>query len=282
MSLQDQIQPFSEKFGRTIHIAGVTWRYYRLGAGSPVFWLTGGLRRAALGFDFMRRLAERHTVISLDYPPVQTIEAFLQAFDAILGAEGVERFTLGGQSYGGLLAQAYLARRGAAVEQLILSSTGPAVFTRGSRVELGLATALARLLPEKRVKGILAGGLLKAIVLPEEQREEWQSLIRSVVEKELSRADVVSHFAVPADLLKSKAVDWAALRAWRGRVVVLSASNDPTQSKADFPRYEALFGRPVEVISLGELGHAASLVDAEKFVALLEQVLMVNPLDDQK
>jgi len=273
MSLQDQIQQFSEQFGKTIHIAGVEWRYYRLGAGSPVFWLTGGLRRAALGFDFLRRLAERHTVISLDYPPVQTIEAFLQAFDAILGAEGVERFTLGGQSYGGLLAQAYLARRGAAVERLILSSTGPAVFNRGARAGVGLATALARLLPEKRVKAMLAGGLLKAIVLPEEQREEWQSVIRSVVENELSRADVLSHFAVPADLLKSKTVDWAALRAWRGRVVVFSASNDPTQNKIDFPRYEALFGRPVEVVSLGELGHAASLVDAEKFVALLEQVL---------
>lgn len=273
MSLQDQIRQFSEQFGKTIHIAGVEWRYYRLGAGSPVFWLTGGLRRAALGFDFMRRLAERHTVISTDYPPVQTLQACLDAFDGILGAEGIERFTLGGQSYGGLLAQAYLARRGAAVERLILSSTGPVVFNRGARAGVGLATALARLLPEKRVKGMLAGGLLKAIVLPEEQREEWQSVIRSVVEKELSRADVLSHFAVPADLLKSKAVDWTALRAWRGRVVVLSASNDPTQSKVDFPRYEALFGRPVEVISLGDLGHAASLVDAERFVALLESVL---------
>ena len=96
MALQDQIRQFSEQFGKTIHIAGVEWHYYRLGAGSPVFWLTGGLRRAALGFDFMRRLAERHTVIAPDYPPVQTIEAFLQAFDAILGAESVERFTLGG------------------------------------------------------------------------------------------------------------------------------------------------------------------------------------------
>jgi len=273
MSLQDQIRQFSEQFGKTIHIAGVTWRYYRLGTGSPVFWLTGGLRRAALGFDFMQRLAEKHTVIAPDYPPVQTIEAFLNAFDAILGAEGVEHFTLGGQSYGGLLAQAYLARRGAAVERLILSSTGPVVFNRGARAGVGLATALARLLPEKRVKAMLAGGLLNAIALPEEKREEWQAVIRAVVENELSRIDAISHFAVPADLLRSKTIDWTALHAWRGRVVVLSASNDPTQSKVDFPRYEALFGRPVEVISLGDLGHAASLVDAEKFVALLEQVL---------
>ncbi len=33
----------------------MTWRYYRMGAGEPILWLTGGLRRAALGFAFMER-----------------------------------------------------------------------------------------------------------------------------------------------------------------------------------------------------------------------------------
>ncbi len=273
MSIQEAINRFSHQYGRMIEVDGVPWRYYRLGNGSPILWLTGGLRRAAVGFDFLQRLAEKHTVIAPDYPAVQTISAFLRAFDAILQAEDIQRFNLGGQSYGGLLAQAYLSHRGDAVERLILSSTGPVVFTRGSRVELGLALALARLLPEKRVKAMLTGAFLKAIVLPPEQREEWRAAIRTVVEDELTRADVISHFGVVVDLARTGAVDPAALRAWGGRVVVLSATNDPTQSKVDFPRYGALFGRPVEVIPLGELGHAASLVDAEKYIALLESVL---------
>ncbi len=104
--IEEQAKEFSDRCGKDLVINHVTWRYYSLGAGAPILWLTGGLRRAALGFAFMERLAARHMVIAPDYPPVQTIDEFFIAFDAILEAEGVETLTLGGSSYGGLLAQA--------------------------------------------------------------------------------------------------------------------------------------------------------------------------------
>jgi pimeloyl-ACP methyl ester carboxylesterase len=128
MTICEQIRHFSERYGRQAIVNGTAWRYCRLGGGPPILWLTGGLRRAALGFAFMERLAARHTVIAPDYPPVQTVDEHITAFDAILQAEGADTFALGGQSYGGLLAQAYLAHKGQAVERLILSSTGPADY----------------------------------------------------------------------------------------------------------------------------------------------------------
>jgi len=51
------------------------------------------------------------------------------------------------QSYGGLLAQAYLAHRAKAVKRLILSSTGPANYGKGWLPVEYVAMALARLLP---------------------------------------------------------------------------------------------------------------------------------------
>jgi len=273
MTILEQMSQFSDRFGRTI-VTDTIWRYYRLGAGSPILWLTGGLRRAALGFAFMERLAARHTIIAPDYPPVQTIEAFSAAFDAILQAEGVETFALGGQSYGGLLAQAYLAHRGNAVERLILSSTGPANYGRAWLPVEYAAIALARLLPERTVKKLLVSGLLQAIALPEAGRAEWSAAINSVLQNDLSRADVVSHFAVAADWIRRGIVTPAAYRGWSGRVVVLSAENDPTQSKKDAPRYEKLFGRAVSVVNMGDAGHVAALVDPARYVDWLEQALV--------
>jgi pimeloyl-ACP methyl ester carboxylesterase len=90
------------------------------------FWLTGGLRRAALGFALMKRLAENHMVISPDYPLVPMIDEFINAFDSFLQNEELMCLVLAGQPYGGMLAQAYLTHRGNAIEHLILSSTGPA------------------------------------------------------------------------------------------------------------------------------------------------------------
>jgi hypothetical protein len=56
-------------------------------------------------------------------------------------------------------------------------------------------------------------------------------------------------------------------------VIVLSAENDPTQSKKDLPRYERLFGRPVEAVDMGGMGHTAALFDTDKYVTLLERAL---------
>jgi pimeloyl-ACP methyl ester carboxylesterase len=273
MTILEQMTQFAERFGKTVTVNGRAWRYYRLGAGAPILWLTGGLRRAAPGFAFMERLATRHTVIAPDYLPVQTIGEFTAAFDAILQAEGVQTFALGGQSYGGLLAQAYLAHKPQAVERLILSSSGPADYGKAWLPVEYIAIALARLLPEKIVKSLLAGGLLKVITAPPAERAGWVEAINFVMQNELSRADVVSHFAVAADMIRKGMVTPAAYKNWTGRIVVLSAENDPTQSKKDFPRYEKLFGRAVDVVNMGDMGHTAALFNLDKYVELLEQAL---------
>lgn len=273
MSVQDQINCFCEQFGKEVIVNGRTWRYYRLGRGKPFLWLTGGLRRAALGFAFMERLAAHHTIIAPDYPPVQTIDEYLTAFDAILQTEGVDCFTLGGQSYGGMLAQAYLAHHPEIVERLILSSTGPANYGKAWLPVEHAFIALTRLLPEKKVKGLLAGGLLKVITVPEAERAEWHAAINHVIQNDLSRADVVSHFAVAADLIRRGLVTPQAYQHWTGRIIVLSAANDITQSKQDFPQYQKLFGPVVEVVNMGDMGHTAALFNPNQFVELLEKAL---------
>lgn len=273
MTVLEKIACFSDRCGKSAIVNGTTWRYYRLGTGTPILWLGGGLRRAAMGFAFLERLSARHTVIAPDYPPVQTLAEFMTAFDAILHAEGVDTFTMGGQSYGGLLAQAYLAHKGKSVERLVLSSSGPADYGKGWLPVEYFSIALVRLLPERTVKNLLVGGLLKVITLPEDERAEWVQAIHAIMENDLSRADVVSHFGVAADLIRRGLVTPAAFQNWTGGVVVLSARNDPTQSVKDIPRYEKLFGRAVRVVDMGDMGHTAALFDPDRYVELLERAL---------
>ncbi len=162
MTIQERMRDFAERHGKTIRSDDVAWRYYRLGNGAPLLWLTGGLRRAALGYAFLERLAAHHTVLAPDHPPVQTIKAFNAGFDAILHAEDVERFTLAGQSYGGFLAQAYLAHRvriGSAPQVLLMSSSDPANYGNAWLPVEYAAIALAHVLPESLVKRVLASGL---------------------------------------------------------------------------------------------------------------------------
>ncbi len=274
MTILEQMNHFSDRFGKKVVINNTTWRYYRLGAGAPIFWLPGGLRRAAFGFAFLERLAVRHTVISPDYPPVQTNDEYVTAFDAILQAEGVDTFALGGQSYGGGLAQVYLAHKIKSVERLILSSTAPGNYAKAMLPALYAFIALARLLPEKTVKSLMTGVGLKFLTVPEAERAEWRQALSAVMQNDLSRADIVSHFAVAADRIHKGLVKPADYQNWKGRVIVLSSDNDPTQSEKYIPRYEKLLGRAVEVVNMGDMGHTSAFFNPDKYVELLEQALM--------
>lgn len=267
-----QVRRFSAAHGKELTVAGTMWRYYRLGSGPAVVWLTGGLRRAALGFAFMELMARRYAMLAPDYPPMQTADEFDRGLSAILRAEGIGRFDLVCQSYGGMLGQYYLARHPEEVDLLVLSSAGPADYGLPWLPVACLITALLRVLPERRVKALLAGRL-GTVLGAAGQHEGWVAALGDILEHDLTRADVISHFAVAADVIRSRAVRPGAFGAWDGQAVALSAENDPTQSTKDKARYEKLLGRPVEVIGMGQAGHIACLLAPHQYVKWLEQAL---------
>ncbi|HEY3409580.1 MAG TPA: alpha/beta hydrolase [Propionicimonas sp.] len=273
MGVLEQAASFAADHGRAIDNGAFTWTYYRLGSGPAIVWLTGGLRRAALGYALLTGLASDHTVITLDYPPMRTVAEFIDALDAIRAAEGVERCVLVGQSYGGLLAQAYVAARPGVVDQLVLSSSGPADYGyRWLPVEY-LAIGLVRILPVRWVRRLLVRGLLGVVTAPDNELAQWQEAIRRTVD-DLGRPDIVSHFAVAADVIRRRLVTPETFRSWTGRAAVLAAHNDPTQHPGDRTRLERLLGRPVKLIDLGDRGHTAGLADPRGYGALLRQALI--------
>jgi pimeloyl-ACP methyl ester carboxylesterase len=116
--------------------------------------------------------------------------------------------------------------------------------------------------------------LLKLITVPEAERAEWREAINTLMQNDLSRADIVSHFAVAADRIHKDIVKPAAYQNWTGRVIVLSSENDPTQRKNNIPHYEHLFGRAVAVVNMGDLGHTSAFSNPDKYVEFLEQALV--------
>lgn len=118
----------------------------------------------------------------------------MTAFESILHTERVDSFALVGQSYGGMLAQAYLAHRPTGVQRLILSSTGPADYGRAWLRAEKLFITLARVLPERTVKHLLSAGLLRVVgQLPQlDDRADMADAITAVVHQQLCRAEVAS------------------------------------------------------------------------------------------
>ena len=266
-------QRFAAIHGRELMVGNVRWRYLRLGEGPPVLWLTGGLRRAALGYDFLERLGANHKVLAPDYPPVTHFAEIDDGVSAILRAEGIERCDLVGQSYGGLLAQAFLAAHPERIRRLVLSSSGPADYGRPWAPVLSLAAAAARVLPKRLPAALLLAGLRGLLPSTSDPDGQWSTALRRVVQHELTRADMVSHFAVASDVARTQLVRPGSFQSWTGDVVILRAENDRTQATNDIPRLERLLGRPVRTISMGLSGHTAVLLEPGRYVQWLEQAL---------
>jgi pimeloyl-ACP methyl ester carboxylesterase len=265
---------FAAAYGRELTVAGLDWRYYLLGQGPALLWLTGGLRRAALSCDFLTQLAEEHTVLAPDYPPgLRRLDQLEAGLSALLDAAAVDRVNLGGQSYGGLPAQAFLARHPERVTQLLLSSSGPGDFDRAWALADDLAIALIRLLPQRLVKALLLRQLAGLLPPGSRPAEPWLEVARRVVRHDLTRDDLVSHFALAADIIRSRAITPGAFATWTGPVTVFRATDDPTQQPADLARCRLLFGREITMVDLGPAGHVAALTDPEGFAERVAEVL---------
>jgi pimeloyl-ACP methyl ester carboxylesterase len=238
-----------------------------------VLWLTGGLRRAALGAASLERLAAAHTVVAPDYPPVTSFAEMDAGLCAILAAEGIDRCDVVGQSYGGMLAQAFLAAHPERIRRLVLSSSGPADYGRRWLPVLALVIAVVRVLPRPLLTRLLVRALSGLLSSERSPRGEGAAILRRTLGHDLARADVVSHFAVAADVARRGLVRPGRFAGWQGDVAVLRAENDPTQGARDVPRLQRLLGRPPRVISMGPAGHAAVLLEPDRYTQWLEQAL---------
>lgn len=266
-------QRFTEAYGRELTVGNVQWRYLRLGAGPPVLWLTGGLRRAALGCSFLGKLASSHTVVAPDYPPVARFADVDEGLSAILHTEGIERCDVVGQSYGGLLAQAFLASHPGRIRRLVLSSSGPADYGLPWVPVLSAIAASVRVLPKRLSSALLVAGLRRFFPSGSDPDGRWAEALSHTVRHDLTREDMASHFAVAADIAKSRLVRPNRFQLWTGTAVVLRAENDRTQAAKDIPRLQRLLGRSVRTISMGLAGHTAVLLEPELYVQWLEKAL---------
>lgn len=272
-TITDRLRYFTAETARTAVCGERHWRYFRLGDGSAVVILPGGLRRVAFGFEVIQRIAAHHAVIALDLPPLASVAEFVDGVDRIMTAEGITRAALIGQSYGGLVAQAYVARRPERVTRLILTSTGPADYGRAWLPFEYAAAFFTRVLPTGALRRALAAFLPRAFTVPASQRRDWMALVRRTLLDDLTDDDVISHFMVIEDMIRARVVRRGAYTLWAGDVVVLAATNDPTQRRRDVRRRERLFGRRVKFISLGRLGHTAPLMNPAAYADHLERAL---------
>jgi pimeloyl-ACP methyl ester carboxylesterase len=256
-----------------LDVDGLVWEYLDCGQGEPdMLVLPGGLRRAETAHAQIRMLEGSHRVITPSYPAVLTIDPIVDGLVGILDRLGIQRTSVLGQSYGGMVAQVLVRRHPERVENLILSSAGPLKGTRVQILLLHLLLALASVLPEAALKGFHRKTLRAALSVPGSERRFWDIYLKDLFARHLSKGDVVSHFRTGQDVLKRYAYADEEKSRWQGRVLIMGGERDPVSTRSDREALKDYFPC-AEIRVIDGCGHTPALEKPGVYAAQILEFL---------
>lgn len=111
---------------QTLNVDGVQWTYLALGQGDETILFLHGMTGAYdIWWQQMEALQGRYRVISVTYPPLDSLGALEQGVMAILEEEGVDHFYVVGSSLGGYFAQYLVTRHPTMIRGAVFANTFP-------------------------------------------------------------------------------------------------------------------------------------------------------------
>lgn len=109
-----------------VHVGEHDWEYVVLGNGEKTILFLHGMTGAYdIWWQQMVPLSSQYKVISVTYPPMDTIEDMSEGILSVLNAERIQSVNVVGSSLGGYLAQYLMANHPERIEKVVLGNTFP-------------------------------------------------------------------------------------------------------------------------------------------------------------
>jgi pimeloyl-ACP methyl ester carboxylesterase len=250
--------------------AGLAGGGYRvLGRGPGVLVVLpgivgGGDALAAVGYA----LADTHRTCLVHYPTARSLDTLLAALTAMHARAGGGPLALCGGSFGGMIAQAWLARAPHAVDAVVLSGAGPPDPARADRNTRLLPWM--RRLPMPAWRAVLRLAVrLSTGRAPE--RAYWRGFYGDAVDR-LRWADIESRYRIAIDVDRAGPPSPAAAAGWRGRLLVLEGARDRVANARHREGLRAVFPT-AQVHEFADAGHGLALEQPDEWLRVVSSFL---------
>lgn len=247
---------------------GHDWPYLVTGSGPETLVFLHGMGGAYdIWWQQIGTLQADFRIISLTLPAVSSLEEAAGGIDAILEAEGVDRFNLLGTSMGGYITQYYLSTHPGRLEKVIFGNTFPPneIYRR----ENGGLRKLVPWLPEWLVMQQFRANISKTVSPASGHSPLVEAYLLEQYSGLMSKKQFIGRFDI---VLDSFAI---ALDPEQDRVpkLIIESDNDPLVPPELRTRLkEAYPGAQVHTFS--GTGHFTYLNEPEAYTGVLRQFLM--------
>jgi pimeloyl-ACP methyl ester carboxylesterase len=279
---QDQIERL-KRFRSTheykhITLNGTVWKYISGGQGKEaLLLLTGGTGIGeAMEFVFAP-LEAKYQMVSPTYPLVTTMEELADGIVRILETEGIDRFNILGQSFGGILAQVIVHKYPDKVNKLILSHT----TTTSPPVDQAIkAESLKRIEKKEKVLSFLPFRIFSLIakwkiskLIPAdiEEKEFWDAYFHEMLSN-MKKGVLASLSKCMIDFGQNYTFSRDDLANWPGKILILESDNDPFFHLSERKALKELYPK-AQVHLFHGTGHLTVIVNQEEFLSIIRSFL---------
>lgn len=238
------------------------WEYAAFGSGeNTILFLHGMTGAYDIWWQQMGPLSDDYRVISLSYPPAETMEELSKGVLAVLDAEGVQQTYVVGTSLGGYLVQYLMAHYPERIEKAVLGNTFPPNDILRQKNE-----SLIRILPflpNWVVMGVFRKNFVETIYPAAGHSELVLAYMLEQISGRMSKAQVVAR--AKAVIEPFSPPDPQALGI---PVMIIEADNDPLVEVALREDLKATYPT-AEVHTLHAVGHFPYINEPDTYTDLL-------------
>jgi pimeloyl-ACP methyl ester carboxylesterase len=247
-----------------LEVDGQTWEYVHFGQGEQaILFLHGMTGSYDIWWQVMEQVADDYQVISVTYPPVDSLDEMAQGILAILLEEEVKLVHLVGSSLGGYFAQYLVAEYPEMVETAVFANTFPPndIIADENKTLGGLLPVI----PEWAIMGVLKGNTENDLYPAAGNSELVRAFVLEQAYGRMSKAQFLARYHTVIDPFN--APDPAAEGI---PVMIIEADNDPLVAEPLREMLKATYPEAA-VHTLHAVGHFPYLNEPETYTELLTE-----------
>ena len=246
---------------KSIEVAGKTWQYTMFGEGETVLFLHGMTGAYDIWWQVMENLSADYRVISVTYPPVDSLAGMAEGVTAVLDAEQIETIHLVGSSLGGYFSQYLLTTMPERVETAVFANTFPPneIIAEKNKTLGGLLPFI----PEWAVMGVLKGSAEDSLYAAAGNSELVRAYVLEQAFGRMSKAQFLARYHAVIDPFEPP--DLTALGI---PTIIIEADNDPLVEAALREMLKETYPEAA-VHTLHAVGHFPYLNEPEMYTDLL-------------
>jgi len=249
-----------------IDVNGAIWEYISFGQGDETILFLHGMTGAAdIWFQQMIALSNGYRIISLTYPPVDSLNAMSQGVLAILEQENVLTVNVVGSSLGGYFTQYLVANYPEIIEGAVFANTFPPNDLIAEKNKT--IGALLPYLPEWLVMNVLRGSFEGAVYSASGNSELVLAYLLEQSYGRMSKAQVEDRFHCVVDPFIAPDIESLGIP-----VMIIEVDNDPLVEEVLREQLKATYPGAA-VHTLYAVGHFPYLNSPDEYTTLLVEFL---------